>query len=110
MPERKRTANIGRMPPIGGLPFSLAAIAGVVLLAGVLVTILLATFTELGAYSLFALLLPVAAYVACFVIGKKYGEFYAYSMGKKPVHAVKTGAWLYALYEDFLMKKMSKNG
>jgi hypothetical protein len=108
MPERKRTANIGRMPAIAGLPFSLAAAVGVALLAGALAAILLFTLAGLGASSLLALALPAAAYAACLAIGKKYGEFYAYSMGKKPVSAVKTGAWLHALNEDFLMKKLTK--
>jgi hypothetical protein len=98
------------MPSIAGLPFSLAVIAGVVLLAGTLVAILLATFTELGAYSLLALLLPAMVYTACLAIGKKYGEFYAYNMSRKPAHAVKTGAWISHIYEELLIKKMSKNG
>jgi protein-S-isoprenylcysteine O-methyltransferase Ste14 len=96
------------MPPVAGLPFSLAAITGIVALVGLLAVVLLLTFAGAGAYSLLALLLPVAAYAACFVIGKRYGEFYAYSMSKKAVHVVKTGAWLCRRYEDFLVKKVQK--
>jgi hypothetical protein len=106
MLERKRTANIGRMPKLVGLPFSLAATAGVILLVGVLVTVMLFTFAKAGVSSLFALILPVITYVICFTIGRKYGEFYAHNMGKKPVHGVKTGAWICSLYESFLVKKL----
>ena len=108
MAERRRTANIGRMPPVAGLPFSLAATVGLVLLVGVLVTVMLFTFAGLGAYSLLALVAPVAGYVACYIVGKKYGEFYAYGMSKKPVNGVKTGAWLHALEENILMKNLQK--
>ncbi|MDR1417270.1 MAG: hypothetical protein LBJ57_07640 [Prevotellaceae bacterium] len=109
MPERKRTANIGRMPFIVGLPFSLAAIVSVILLAGALAVILLFTFAGLGASALLALALPAAAYAVCFAIGKKYGEFYAHAMSRKPVHAVKTGAWLCQLHEKILVAKLSKS-
>jgi hypothetical protein len=96
------------MPSVAGLPFSLAAIAGVALLAGALAAVLLLTFAGAGVYALLALALPVAAYAACFVVGKKYGEFYASRVGKKPAQGVHTGAWLHAIYGDFLLKKMGK--
>jgi uncharacterized membrane protein len=106
MPERKRIANIGRMPSITGLPFTLAIIVGIILLIGVLTTVLLLTMAGLGVYSLFALILPVVAYAICFIVSRRYGEFYAHNMGKKPVDAIKTGAWLHAIDEEFLMKKL----
>jgi predicted Co/Zn/Cd cation transporter (cation efflux family) len=96
------------MPRIVGLPFSLAVVAGIILLVGVLSTVMLFTFAGAGVYSLLALALPAVAYTVCFAIGKKYGEFYAYSMGKKPVQRVKTMAWLHTIYEDFSMKLLLK--
>jgi hypothetical protein len=98
------------MPKLMGLPFSLAVIAGVILLVGVLITVILFTFAKAGVSSLFALMLPVVTYTICLTIGKKYGEFYAHNMGKKPVYGVKTGAWICSLYEIFLVKNLMKNG
>lgn len=102
------------MPSLVGLPFSLAAIAGVTLLVGALAVVLLLTFAGAGVKSLLALVLPVAGYIVCLAVGKKYGEFYVHNMSKKPVHALKTGAWICGLYEKFLVNRLKnkevKNG
>jgi hypothetical protein len=91
-----------------GLPFSLAVTTGIILIVS-LATVLTLAIIGVGWYSLLTLALPVVAYVVCFAIGKKYGEFYASRMGSTSAKRVKTWVWLHELEDALILKELTKN-
>ncbi|GHU60440.1 hypothetical protein FACS1894121_0450 [Bacteroidia bacterium] len=108
MPERSRDANIGRMPVVIGLPFSLMLTVGIVAVIAIILIVVGTAFLGAGFYSLWVLLLPILAYIVCLFIFKKYGEFYSSRIGKMKVTKVKTWTSLHELEDKVLLRRLEK--
>jgi len=99
MPERLRKHNIGVMPSLFGLSFKFGVIIGIVVVASLIATLMLAVMSGAGWLSLLLFTLPIGLYVVFRTAGKKV---------KSGVAAVKTGVWLHGLETQVLQRKLEK--